>query len=124
MLLTVKDVAQKLNVSQSCIYQLVESGRISHHRIGLGRGTIRFTELDLSEYMDRIREQDGSTLGIPSNRGRKLSHLKLESSKAHNNAGWIACILRAVVRRRQSSFEWASDVILAKMSCGAVRFGV
>jgi excisionase family DNA binding protein len=77
MLLTVKDVATRLNVSQSCIYQLVESGRIPHHRIGLGRGAIRFTEDDISNFLAGSREEtrDGTTtLKSPT---RRLKHIKL-----------------------------------------------
>ncbi len=77
MLLTVKDVATRLNVSQSCIYQLVESGRICHHRIGLGRGAIRFTEDDLAGYLEQSRELESSRRGIPSGHSHRLDHLKL-----------------------------------------------
>ena len=45
--LTVKQVAQRLNVSPSIVYQLLDSGRLSCHRIGKGRGTIRINESDL-----------------------------------------------------------------------------
>lgn len=76
MMLTVKQVAQRLNVSQSCIYQLVETGRIPHHRIGLGRGAIRFTEDDLADYLAGIREQTEIRPSATPSR-RKLKHLKL-----------------------------------------------
>jgi len=77
MLLTVKDVAGRLNVSPSCIYQLVETGKIPHHRIGVGRGAIRFTEDDLAEYLDRNRSQPASG-GQPRPATRpKLKHIKL-----------------------------------------------
>lgn len=77
MLLTVKDVAQKLNVSQSCIYQLVESGRICHHRIGLGRGAIRFTEGDVSDYLLTSREESIDKQATRITRTRRLKHIKL-----------------------------------------------
>jgi excisionase family DNA binding protein len=77
MLLTVKDVAQRLNVSQSCIYQLVETGKIPHHRIGVGRGAIRFTEDDITLYLQNSREQVRSG-GSPRAVTRpKLKHIKL-----------------------------------------------
>ncbi|MBI1311744.1 helix-turn-helix domain-containing protein [bacterium] len=77
MLLTVKDVAQRLNVSQSCIYQLVETGKIPHHRIGVGRGAIRFTEDDITEYLQNAREQPASG-GSPRPLTRpKLKHIRL-----------------------------------------------
>ncbi|NQV26374.1 MAG: helix-turn-helix domain-containing protein [Rhodopirellula sp.] len=77
MLLTVKDVAQKLNVSQSCIYQLVESGRIPHHRIGLGRGAIRFNEADITEYLMSNREESSDKQATRITRTRRLKHIKL-----------------------------------------------
>ncbi len=77
MLLTVKDVAQKLNVSPSCVYQLVETKSIPHHRIGVGRGSIRFTEDDITQYLDGNRENHGAN-GRPSLPSRhQLKHLKL-----------------------------------------------
>ena len=77
MLLTVKDVASRLNVSQSCIYQLVETGKIPHHRIGVGRGAIRFTEDDIAEYLDRNRSQPASGRQPNSTTRPKLKHIKL-----------------------------------------------
>lgn len=78
MLLTVKDVAQKLNVSQSCIYQLVESGRIPHHRIGLGRGAIRFTEEDVTGFLATSREDAiPNAVSALVGKGRNFKHLKL-----------------------------------------------
>ena len=77
MLLTVKDVAQRLNVSPSCVYQLVETGKIPHHRIGVGRGAIRFTEDDIADYLNRNRSQPVSN-GQPRTATRpKLKHIKL-----------------------------------------------
>lgn len=76
MMLTVKQVAMRLNVSQSCIYQLVETGKIPHHRIGTGRGAIRFTEANLEEYLVGAQQNAAAyTPSIPSQ--RKLKHLKL-----------------------------------------------
>jgi excisionase family DNA binding protein len=77
MLLTVKDVAQKLNVSQSCIYQLVESGRIPHHRIGLGRGAIRFTDEDITNFLAGSREETRHNTPAHKSPTRRLKHIKL-----------------------------------------------
>ncbi|MBI1314016.1 helix-turn-helix domain-containing protein [bacterium] len=77
MLLTVKDVADRLNVSQSCIYQLVETGKIPHHRIGVGRGAIRFTEDDISEYLQNARELATAGGHSRSATRPKLKHIKL-----------------------------------------------
>jgi excisionase family DNA binding protein len=46
-LLTVRQAAAQLNVSQRTIYDLVESGRLKCQRIGIGRGTIRIRSRDL-----------------------------------------------------------------------------
>lgn len=76
MLLTIKDVAQRLNVSQSCIYQLVETGKIPHHRIGTDRGAIRFTEVNIEGYLAATEEQ-GSAHSSSLSTQRQLKHLKL-----------------------------------------------
>ena len=76
MLLTVRQVAERLNVSASCVYQLVESGKIPNHRIGLGRGAIRVSEADLEEYLASCRREQMSE--TPRRAPRlKLKHLKL-----------------------------------------------
>jgi excisionase family DNA binding protein len=49
--LTVKDVSKRLRVSPSTVYNLVEGGRISCHRIGKGRGSIRFTEAQVEAFL-------------------------------------------------------------------------
>ena len=78
MMLTVKEVAQRLNVSPSCIYQLVESGKLPHHRIGLGRGAIRFSDNDVAEYLEVVRQISTGHRPKPASVDRrKLKHLKL-----------------------------------------------
>ena len=52
---TVKEVAEKLNVSAQCVYALIDAGKLIAHRIGLGRGTIRVSEDDLQAYLDESR---------------------------------------------------------------------
>ena len=51
MLLTVPQVAERLNISPSAVYQLIEAGKLGHHRIGIGRGTIRVSEADLGAFL-------------------------------------------------------------------------
>ena len=77
MLLTVKEVAQRLAVSASCIYQLVETGKLPHHRIGVGRGAIRFSEDDIADYLQLVRHL--ASAGQPNLTATrpKLKHLKL-----------------------------------------------
>lgn len=77
MLLTVKNVAERLNISPSCVYQLVESGQLAHHRIGLGRGAIRVTEDDLTNYLDQVRHHASGDRPREKASRPKLKHLKL-----------------------------------------------
>lgn len=76
MLLTVKDVAQRLKISVSCVYQLVETGKLSHHRIGLGRGAIRVSEADVAEFLRSCRSRSKTQPDQKPAR-TKLKHLKL-----------------------------------------------
>ena len=52
-MLTVKQAAQKLGVSQALIYALVSARKIRHERHGLRRGAIRIPEEALDEYRCR-----------------------------------------------------------------------
>ena len=74
MFLTVREVAEKLRVTEQCIYSLIDKKRLPHHRIGVGRGTIRVREEDLTDYLAGCRvENDGK----PRRASRpKLKHLK------------------------------------------------
>ena len=76
-LLTVADVAEWLSISCSLVYQLVESGKLPVHRIGNGRGAIRFQAADIEAYLNDCRSQH-----IPVQPKRKLrpqlKHIKLE----------------------------------------------
>lgn len=78
MYLTVSDVAIQLRISKASVYQLIESGRLAHHRIGARRGAIRVSQEDLDAYMADCRT------GIPKRRSiqqavspQKLKHIKL-----------------------------------------------
>ena len=51
-LLTVAEVAERLRCSRALVYQLCEKGRLSHMRLGLGRGTIRISLRDLNLFLD------------------------------------------------------------------------
>ena len=54
-MLTVKQVADRLAVSASCVYQLVALGTLECYRIGGGRGTLRFSEEQFQAYLERAR---------------------------------------------------------------------
>ena len=55
-LMTVRQTAEFLNVSQSLVYQLVDRGRLACHRIGAGRGTIRISREDVDAFLANCRE--------------------------------------------------------------------
>lgn len=60
-LLTVKEVARRLRVSQSLVYQLVDTGRLGCHRIGNGRGAIRICPEDVTNYLQSCRAEASSS---------------------------------------------------------------
>lgn len=46
-LLKVAEVATRLNISESFVYQLVAAGELRYFRLGRGHGGIRFSECSL-----------------------------------------------------------------------------
>lgn len=55
MFLTAKETAARLNVSVKCVYSLIESGKLIAHRIGVGRGTLRIAEEDLTRFLSESK---------------------------------------------------------------------
>ena len=55
-MLTVKQVAEQLNIAPHSVYQLIQSGKIPVHRFGAGRGTIRVSQVDLDQYIESCRQ--------------------------------------------------------------------
>lgn len=49
---TVKEVANRLNISQGAVYKAVRSGDLQHHRFG---ASIRISEDQLTEYVEETR---------------------------------------------------------------------
>lgn len=76
---TVQEIAQKLNVSPTCVYQLIERGRLPCHRIGLGRGTIRVSRQDLRDYLSSCRHDRSSRPQTDGGyrRAVRLKHIRL-----------------------------------------------
>ena len=74
-MLNVKDVANRLALSPSKVYRLIEDREIAHHRIG---GAIRVTEEQIAEYLAETKRQR-QTVAPPCERPRplKLKHLQL-----------------------------------------------
>jgi len=80
MLMTVAEVAARLQVSPSSVYLLIERGLLPHHRIGARRGAIRITEADLTAYLMACREGASSPPISSATEPRQpsaLKHLKL-----------------------------------------------
>lgn len=76
-LLTVPQVAARLSVSPSLVYQMIESGKLGHHRIGNGRGTIRVSQTDLEAYLSASHsgvEPQQRTVRRPK---KRLKHIRL-----------------------------------------------
>ena len=51
-LLTVREVAERLRLSQASVYQMVKSGRLAVCRLGPRRGAIRIRESDLEACLE------------------------------------------------------------------------
>jgi excisionase family DNA binding protein len=75
MMLTIRQVAERLNISASTVYSLVSSRKLPCHRIGVGRGAVRVSEEDLSVYLESCR-QPVIEPRLPVQRV-KLKHLRL-----------------------------------------------
>ena len=77
-MLSVKQVAQRLNVSLGTVYGLVNSGRLRAFRIGVGRGTLRVPEESLQAFLDLSIVGDGQRVSETSQTrasGRLFKHL-------------------------------------------------
>src|SRR5262245_21643955 len=57
-LMTAREVAQKLRLSVSFIYERIADGSLPHFRLGSGQGGIRVSEEQLAAYL-RSHEQHG-----------------------------------------------------------------
>lgn len=58
-LMTVAEVAKRLQCSESFVYQLLSSGELKHYGLGQGQGGKRISEEQLEEYL-ASRERGGS----------------------------------------------------------------
>lgn len=76
-LLTVKEVACRLKLSESLVYRLIERKQIACHRVGTGRGRIRITSSDLEDYLQRCKQGVEKTQNRKTRQRYQLKHLKL-----------------------------------------------
>ena len=73
VMLRVSDVALRLDISRSLVYQLVEQGKLSCYRVGLRGGSLRFTDEDVHAYLETCRVE--GELVQPER--PRLKHVKL-----------------------------------------------
>jgi excisionase family DNA binding protein len=79
-LLKVTQAAVRLGVSVSTLYQLAAARKIPHFRVGTGRGGIRFSEEQITCYLNRCRVDIAPAINSqPTIRPRqlKLKHVSL-----------------------------------------------
>jgi excisionase family DNA binding protein len=62
---TVREIAQRMKCSTALVYLLCSEGKLKHHRLGLGRGTIRVTEEQLLAFLQET-ESRGETHAPPA----------------------------------------------------------
>ena len=70
-MLTVKQVAERLQISVSKMYELIREGDIAVHKIG---GSFRISESDLCSYLDACRVRFGKRIRRSD---AKLKHLRI-----------------------------------------------
>lgn len=71
-MLKVSQVAERLNLSSSKIYEMVESGTLGHHRLG---GAIRFSEEQIGAFLEETKRERGTaTLQKARNLRPRLKH--------------------------------------------------
>jgi excisionase family DNA binding protein len=58
-LMKVKDVAEYLDVSESFVYGLMQSGRLKHHVLGRRQGGKRVSMEQLEEYLQSVERGGG-----------------------------------------------------------------
>lgn len=74
-MLTVKQAAARLGVSPATVYGLCQRRRLSHVRIGLGRGAVRIDEGDLENYVRTAKVQPSTPALSPPRESFK--HLRI-----------------------------------------------
>jgi excisionase family DNA binding protein len=77
MTVTVRQAADRLEVSQSTVYGLIAAGKLRCARVGVGRGVIRIQEDQLAEYLEGATSRAYSPpVPVP-----RLKHLKINSGR-------------------------------------------
>lgn len=76
--LTVKQVAEILQLSRSKVYQLIESGKLHSHKI---EGSIRVAAEDLSAYLAQCRVTSAKQITPKKAPRVRLKHITLKPSR-------------------------------------------
>ena len=80
-LLTVSDVAKRLQLSIASIYTMVAAGTLPALRVGNGRGSIRFRETDINDYLAGCAVRQPNTVPrrepVTRKARQELKHLKV-----------------------------------------------
>ena len=77
-LLTVGQVADWLNISKSSVYQMVEAGKLPVIRLGLAKGSLRFEQSDILEFLSNAKRNEVIATP-PTTRARKqLKHIRVK----------------------------------------------
>ena len=74
-LLTVRETAELLCISESLVYRLKDEGKLPFYRIA--SSAIRFKEEDLFEYLESCRIEQRQVSATTRSRLPELKHLKL-----------------------------------------------
>jgi excisionase family DNA binding protein len=83
-MLTVKDIAERLKISEAVVYGWCGQG-LTHYRMGAKgrRGCIRIAEADLAAWLEKLKTQKGQEdvkPPAPKIQPLKLHHLKVKQS--------------------------------------------
>jgi excisionase family DNA binding protein len=71
----VREVAARLEISPSLVYQLIDAGKLRCSRHGLGRGVIRVSEEQLANYLARAVEPEKMPSRVSNGTAGSFKHL-------------------------------------------------
>jgi excisionase family DNA binding protein len=77
-LLTVKEAAERLRLSQGAVYMLCENRKLPHLRLGVGRGVIRIRAADLAAFIETAKVEPCS----PVTNAASLKHIKMHEAES------------------------------------------
>ena len=79
-MLTVKQVAERLGLSTSQVYALCASGKLPHHRFGVGKGALRISEEQLAAFLEATKFKP------PAAELPELRHIQLRGGRRPEDA--------------------------------------